>query len=289
MRRDHLLLALLAALGLLATGCGGPSDDDDGFNTGVGDDDDDDDDTPGPDDRGAYVEFARSNTYGESSATATAISAWYNATPTEVRVPIPDDLDSCWSGTNDVDLYGIPIHQHDVGTPSITLLDGSSFEMSYDEVMERWLGSTSAENWESNQEYEIAISGGADREAATYPGVLGTPAPLQLLDMDHAEDGLFLEWYGGNNNGHVELRFIQESQPDGEKLAQQTWVACRLLDDGQHVIDWADLKNQNDGPAELSLSRMASTNFDLDGLTQGMAVGISTVKATYVPPDLGEE
>ena len=34
MRRDHLLLAVLAALGLLATGCGGPSDDDDGFNTG---------------------------------------------------------------------------------------------------------------------------------------------------------------------------------------------------------------------------------------------------------------
>ena len=289
----RLLVMVLATLGLLLAGGCDNSDNGggNGFGQGVPHDDDDTNppDVPDPYDRGAYVEFSRTNGFGETIAVANVTSAWYNATPTRVRIPIPDDQDSCWDGSNPAGLYSIPTTHHDIGIPSITLLDGSPLEMVLDPALGVWTTDTATDTWSSNQEYDIAVSGGEDRAAASFPGVLGTPAALQLLDFDHATEGLYLEWYGGNNNGHVELRILQLSLPEGATEELATWVACRLLDDGQHLIPWETLANQNDSSAELELLRGASTNFTLDADTQGKALGASIVTHTYVPPTLGDD
>ena len=283
------LVTHLSAL-LFATGCSGSNNG--GFNTS--DDDDsavgDDDDTVFVEtDRSAYVEFNRQTTFGEDKATTLLYSSWFNPRDFLARIPLPAKVDSCHSGENPAGVYsgegfddfvlGAPFTQDDIGSPTLTTPSGRIIDMTLGENY--WFGVTESNDWESHAAYDISISGGADRDAAQYPGALGTPAALTLLTMDQDDEGLALSWYGGNDNGHVELRIIHTTDgPDNNHI----WVVCRLFDDGEETVLWADLDSLAGLESEVELLRSATANFDTDMEVPGVATGVSSSKGWLTLP-----
>jgi hypothetical protein len=271
---------------LLALGCGTPSDNGNGFGTGTRDDDDaadDDDDAFVDIDRSAYLEFNRSSEFEQGEALTVMFSSWFNVSDFEPRIPLPPKIDTCHSDSNPAGTFGTPPTQHDIGVPSVTTPDGSVIELELDG--DYWFGATSTNDWESHQDYDIAISGGADRDAAQYPGALATPSVLTLLNLEENEDGLYLEWYGENNNGHVEVRLIHTSDlPD----QIQTWVVCRFFDDGEHTVTWQDFELLSGMPVELEVLRSVTANFETDQGAPGVASGTSTAFTTLTMPVVPE-
>jgi hypothetical protein len=286
-------LPLLLLASLLAIGCGTSADDDDtGFSTSPDDDDttSDDDDTGLSDlNRSAYVEFNRLTQFEEDEATTELFSSWFNVTDFLVRIPLPAKIDSCHSGQDPAGTYtggdlgdyilGAPLTQHDIGVPSVTTPDGRVIELSLGENY--WVATTESNDWESHSDYDVAISGGNNRDAASYPGALATPSVLTLLSLDQDKDGLRLEWYGGNNNGHVELRMVHTTE-DTTQL--DIWVVCRFFDDGEATAAWADLALLGGLEVRLELMRSATANFETDQGAPGVASGISSTVSTITLP-----
>jgi len=263
----------LVLASLLGMGCG--TNGGNGFSSGTPDDDDssadDDDDDFVQADRSAYLEFNRSSAFGESEAGTGLFSSWFNPTDFEPRIPLPPKINTCRAGQHPAGTHGVPPTQHDIGIPSVTTPNGSVLELTLDGDF--WFGDTGSNDWESHQEYDIAISGGADREAATYLGALVTPSVLTLTSLEVSETGLDLEWYGGNNNGHVELRLVFTTElPD----QVQTYVVCRLFDDGEATIAPEDLESLAGMEVQLELIRTATANFETDKGAPGVASGISS-------------
>lgn len=283
MIQNHLYLAGIALLGLLI-GAGCSNDNDDGFGLGTpspddnGDDDDDDDFVE--EDRSAYIEFARSEDFGTGESATLLFSSWFNPTHLDPRIPMPPKVDTCTSGEHVLGTYGVPVTTHDVGTPSITLPDGSEIEMNLNPDGEYWTGVTSANDWQSNEDYDAHISGGSDREGADYMGALATPSILTITDFDYNLAGLDLQWYGANNNGHVELRISHRAEGETELI---TYVACRLFDDGEHRIEQEDLEPILAFTTEVELLRATTGNFPTEKGPPGMASGIAIATHTWTP------
>ena len=263
---------LLITLSLLSFGCGQVDDDEDGFSVGV---DDDDDSTPPEPEEGAvlaYVEFTRQATFNVTAASATLLSSWFSPTLVELRPPTPSDSDSCESRTIEDGSYGLPSSDLDVGTPS--LISPSGVALNSEFVSPFWVSEFDSDDWESHQEYEVVVTGGSDLGASSFPGALVTPAALTITLLEETEEGLNIEWFGGNNNGVIELRLMQESAP-AESASE--WVVCRLTDDGVAALSAEYFSNFALGEdVSLELLRSTSANFKTETGVPGIAAGIAT-------------
>jgi hypothetical protein len=266
-------ITLVITLSLLGFGCGQVSDDDDNtFSVGV---DDDDDSTPPPPEEGAvlaYVEFTRHATFEVKEASVTVLSSWFSPAVVELRPPTPSDSDSCESRTIEEGSYALPSSDLDVGSPSLVIPSGASLNMEFESPF--WVNEFDPEYWESHQEYEIVVTGGSDLSPSSFPGALVTPAGLTINLLEETEEGLQIEWVGGNNNGDIELRLVQESATAG---SSSEWVVCRLTDDGAATLSSEDFSSFSQGEdVSLELLRSTSANFKTEAGVPGIASGIAT-------------
>jgi hypothetical protein len=293
--RTPLLLTLLGlvAVPLLTPACG-PPEDDDPFERGVDrdDDDGDDDDTPewNPDLQTGWIEFHRANTYGETSASVSATAAFFPPTPTTARTPVPEELDLCATGVDYPDVFGVPDSEWDVGTVTLVLVDGTEEQLEWNGGAGEHQAVLPTSAWQGEQEYTVRLSGGDDVPETELTGLLGTPAALTMDDFDPLDDdGLALSWTGGNNNGHVELRLTSDPLNDEELDGQVVWIACKLRDDNQHVLDWDDLAPLDGLATTVELLRARSNPFDTLPEQPGSVLGTSTVHEEFDFPDLGDD
>ena len=284
------LLALLV-LPVLLLSCGEPEDDDP-FDRGVDRDDDDDDDTPEWDaaNRTAFIQMQRSNAFGETGANVEVTATFFPPTPMIVRTPVPEELDTCNSGIDHPDVFEVPAGQWDAGVFTLELLDGEAIDLEWNEGASRYERNLSSSAWTGEQEYTIRWTGGDDVPEAEHVGILGTPASLMMDEFNpNLDDGFFLTWVGGNNNGHVELRLTSDPIDEGEKEAQVIWIACKLRDDNQHVIDWDYLQPMNGQGATLELLRGRTTTFDTSPDQPGDVQGASVVINLFEFPQMGDD
>ncbi|MCP4871031.1 MAG: hypothetical protein GY898_20180 [Proteobacteria bacterium] len=283
----HLLLALLLALPFV--GCG-PDDDDPFGRGGTPTDDDDGTEDVDPEDISGWVEFRRrSIESAENTVDVIAFAAYWQPLPVEFGAPVPQETDQCTSGTNQPDLFDLPQHENDVGDTIIELQDDE--EVLLDEIdpeLNRFFAEVGTESWEPEQEYTIRITGGADGEAASFDGALGTPEVMALTDaVTQVADGLLVRWFGQNSNGHVELRFVGEPlDVEGKDEGAVRWVACRLHDDGQHTIEYSNFDVFDGDVTLMTLTRKRSTDFEYAPNRIARAVGSSVVHNQYVFAEL---
>ena len=274
--------SLLLAAAILLSGCGGAGNNNgNGFN--VGDPDDDDDSTPNGSEEGevsGYVEFTRHSEFGSTSAQVQLLSSWFLPVEVEARLPLPGKSDSCHAGKGESDLYGVPTTSLDIGSPSLVTSAGVVLDFELDAAGQYWVGDVEVDDWESHQEYDVVVSGGDDHPGGSYPGALATPAALTLTSLDQSEEGLELEWYGGNDNGDVALRLVQDS---ADVPGMDLWLVCRLHDDGAATISVEDLSIFAATEVSIELLRSASANFYNDEGTPGVASGLATATTTWTP------
>ncbi len=285
------VLALLVLPALLLS-CGEPEDDDP-FERGVDRDDDDDDDTPEWDaeNRTAFIQMERTNIYGEDGASVEITAAFFPPTPMIVRSPVPEELDSCTDGVDHPDQFEVPASQWDAGVVTLQLQDGDTVDLEWNEGAARYERTLSSSAWTGEREYTVLWSGGEDVPEAEHIDILGTPASLMMDEFDpHVEDGLYLTWLGGNNNGHVELRITSDPIAEGEEEeGQVVWVACKLRDDNQAIVDWDDLMPMSGRDATMELLRPRTTTFDTHPDQPGDVLGASVVINLFDFPQLGDD
>ena len=286
----RFLLTTLAMVLLLPVLPGCPPDEPDPFPRGTGDDDDDDtDDEVGEDDIAGWVQFTRRSAISaENTVEVSAFAAYFQPELVEYGPPVPEEMDSCASGTTQPSEFDLPQHQLDVGDTVITL---DAVQITLDEIdpeLSRYFTEAGTEDWVPEQEYDVRITGGSAAEAATFEGALGTPEVLALTDdLVEVDDGLLIRWFGQNSNSHVELRFVGDPlDVEGEDEGAIRWVACKLVDDGQHTIAPAEFEVFDGDLTLVSLSRKRSTTIEIADNRRVRVVGDSQVHAQWAFPDV---
>jgi len=284
-----LLLLLSLALTFPLAACG--PEDDDPFGRGdSGDDDDDATEDVGPEDIAGWIEFQRrSNVSSENTVEVFAFSAFFPPVPVDFGAPVPQEMDACASGTSQPSLFDLPQNQYDVGNTVLHLAeDEEAVIEDLDPELNRFVVEIDTESWVPEQEYGVSLVGGADADAATFDGILGTPEVLALTDdIVEVADGLLIRWFGQNSNGHIEARFIGAPlEVEGEDEGAIRWVACRLNDDGQHTLAFSEFDVFDGDQTLVELVRKRSTDLEYAPDRIARVVGSSVVHTPWQFPDV---
>lgn len=273
---------LLLASGLAVVACTVTPDD--GFSRGGdgghGDDGhgDDDDGHGTAEDRWAYWDLVRTDSFSGGDVVITATASFFQE-PEPRAWPQPGGLDDCIVGAADSDPHAVPPSNTDWGNP-VMFLDGEDWELEIPPGMDVYTRSLPERVWAPFANVTVSVPGSKEPDTA-WNEVLSIPETLEGISALVTDDGMELSWDGGAAEN--QLRLVISSMGSG----RYEYVVCLPADDGAFTVPAEDMLDALEGmdiAVELRRENL-SDELWLDDIRRGTSVGISTLRAEFTIVD----